>query len=523
MSNTAAIAVEEEMASSQLKFEPAKSAKQKPLKKNKKDNIEGKFCKLNNPGQLPLLNELSQRISQSQTRGEQEPIYSSKDPLMLKINQCLAMMGNPDMDQVLGSRSFGLNDVYLWKLEGNICCCHGCHGQIDKVVQQYPVDIVFQLKMKINIRVGNSNNWLPVNAQVYFHPKMKCLQQFNRGIECQNLRVSDDVLMSLTTDHFDWLHVQGFLLFVVKNKLSTLWKVKISHLYLLYCGGGCWCLSLCWARDAADPNTFPQTSHRAVSCGRFCSAVSVLQPFWTSFYSLCTLLFSVLCSHIWNTKDDLFISVFLYISSLICSFQFKYIYDIIFTIFAYLLTCPKPAWRWISCHICHNLVALHLHFHAHTQGACSWPPCHMSWIYTHLCSIWGTFVHHAFLSHVLTLHEYCQISFSTLHMCMKNLFFMWTTSMWSFSSLVCLKVDLQFQYVHFRTSHAWGWGGAAATAPWSWSLPSSSLSLSSLRGWPSTAVGGPHIPFCAGRSTLHWLSCGAPLRTQCVSCLSGVL
>ncbi len=86
MSNTAAIAVKEEMASSQLKFEPAKSVKQKPLKKNKKDNIKGKFCKLNNPGQLPLLNELSQRISQSQTRGEQEPIYSSKDPLMLKIN-----------------------------------------------------------------------------------------------------------------------------------------------------------------------------------------------------------------------------------------------------------------------------------------------------------------------------------------------------------------------------------------------------------------------------------------------------
>ncbi len=100
----------------------------------------------------------------------------SKDPLMLKINECLAVMGNPDMDQVLDSRTFGPNDVYLWKLQGNIWCCHGCQVQINKVVQQYLVDIMFQLKTKINIRVGNSNNWLPVNAQVYFHLNMKSFQ-----------------------------------------------------------------------------------------------------------------------------------------------------------------------------------------------------------------------------------------------------------------------------------------------------------------------------------------------------------
>jgi hypothetical protein len=207
--------------------------------KEREKNNEGQFFTTPSGARIHVINVTAQGGRQAQVPEEQSqqniqtgthssapapPAPQAIDPILLKIQEAVNIMGHPDMRAILGSKAPTLgmeapNDPFLWMHNGKIKKCYGCKKPIEKEEMTFPRNFVFQLKARVNF-MHNGREVTSCN-QVYFHPAMRCLGMFNRGIEQRNIRITDGLLIQLRDEQMDWLHGKGFLIYAIKNKLNT--------------------------------------------------------------------------------------------------------------------------------------------------------------------------------------------------------------------------------------------------------------------------------------------------------------
>ena len=176
-------------------FRPASSAHHKPKKKGK--GVEGSA-----PPQLrrPLtLSALLERLTKAK--------QVSAQPVPQNTNPRKPVLGKGPKPRP--KRPLPDKKPYVQKIVGGVSVCQGCPTPIS--TQPAPNNLVFRMVAIRPYRDKHTKLWVDRIANIYFHLELQCVQNFNKDITLDDIRIMQDEFTKLSDNHLQLLEQCGFL------------------------------------------------------------------------------------------------------------------------------------------------------------------------------------------------------------------------------------------------------------------------------------------------------------------------
>ena len=176
-------------------FRPASSVRHKPKKKGK--GVEGSA-----PPQLrrpPTLSALLERLTQAK--------QVSAQPVPQNTNLRKPVLGKGPEPRP--KRPLPDEKPYVQKIVGGVSVCQGCPTPIS--TQPAPNNLVFRMVAIRPYRDKHTKLWVDRIANIYFHLELQCVQNFNKDISLDNIRITQDEFTKLNDNHLQLLEQCGFL------------------------------------------------------------------------------------------------------------------------------------------------------------------------------------------------------------------------------------------------------------------------------------------------------------------------
>ena len=196
-------------------FRPAHSSCHKPKKKGK--GVEGS-AQVRQPEKLStLLQKLNQAkgINSSQQEGPQES--NPEQPVLGR---------GPEPRQ---NRPLPNEKPFVSKIVSGVSVCQGCPTKIDK--KKAPNDLVIKLKAIRPYRETRTKMWVDRIANIYFHLQFECVKNFNKNLDIEDIRITQEDFADLGEGHLQVLAQCGLLEYII-NYLESEIQVcadNISH------------------------------------------------------------------------------------------------------------------------------------------------------------------------------------------------------------------------------------------------------------------------------------------------------
>ena len=184
-------------------FRPANSARHKPKKKGK-GGVEGSAPAPPQVRQPLTLSTLLERLTQAKQVSAQ-PVPQERNP----AQPVLGKGAEPRRNRPLPNEK-----PFVQKIVGGVSVCQGCPTRISK--QPAPNDLVFKLVAIRPYREKSTKLWVDRVANIYFHLEMQCLQNFNKDLNLQDIRITQDEFAALGEGHLQLLEQCGFLEHIIK-------------------------------------------------------------------------------------------------------------------------------------------------------------------------------------------------------------------------------------------------------------------------------------------------------------------
>ena len=202
LSNQAAQQMQMEGQQNPPVFRPANSTCHKPKKKGK--GVEGSAPVPPQVRQPLTLSTLLERLTQAKQVSAQ-PVPQERNP------------GQP----VLGkgpeprpNRPLPNEKPFVQKIVGGVSVCQGCPTKISK--QPAPNDLVFKLVAIQPYREKSTKLWVDRIANIYFHLELQCLQNFNKDLNLQDIRITQEEFAALGEGHLQLLEQCGYLEHIIQ-------------------------------------------------------------------------------------------------------------------------------------------------------------------------------------------------------------------------------------------------------------------------------------------------------------------
>ena len=200
LSNQAAQQMQMEGQQNPPVFRPANSARHKPKKKGK--GVEGSA-----PPQVrqPLtLSTLLERLNQAK--------QVSAQPVPQQTNPGQPVLGRgPEPRPV---RPLPNEKPFVQKIVGGVSVCQGCPTKISK--QAPPNNLVLKLVAIRPYREKSTKVWVDRIANIYFHLELQCVQNFNKDLNLEDLRITQEEFAALGDRHLELLGQCGYLEHLLK-------------------------------------------------------------------------------------------------------------------------------------------------------------------------------------------------------------------------------------------------------------------------------------------------------------------
>ena len=214
LSNQAAQQMQMEGQQNPPVFRPSNSARHKPKKKGK--GVEGSA-----PPQMrqPLtLSTLLERLTQAKQVSAQ-PVPQERNP----AQPVLGKGPEPRPNRPLPNEK-----PFVQKIVGGVSVCQGCPTKISK--QPAPNDLVFKLVAIRPYREKSTKLWVDRIANIYFHLELQCLQNFNKDLNLQDIRITQDEFAALGEGHLQLLEQCGYLEHIIQLLEAEI-QVKSDNIF----------------------------------------------------------------------------------------------------------------------------------------------------------------------------------------------------------------------------------------------------------------------------------------------------
>ena len=260
ITNREALRVQLEAEENPEHFVPASKSSHKPPKDAKK-GVEGQFLDETSKGKgtgkgkgrgkgksvrnkLPNVRELAKKIllaesvmqengekNESTTASSRPPVQPAVTPPQKPVNTRARRnfrQENVQPDEgpqgYTPRRSTRQNNppfVTTFKKRSKYLCL-GCNKWIWKKNYPHPRDLLFTLKAIRPFLNPKTQEWVHPEKNGFFHLDINCLQLHDNTIEMRQATVADDVYMSLTQQHLEYLHSIGILRHITANKAKSM-------------------------------------------------------------------------------------------------------------------------------------------------------------------------------------------------------------------------------------------------------------------------------------------------------------
>ncbi|MCG8626862.1 MAG: hypothetical protein MJE68_33275, partial [Proteobacteria bacterium] len=189
-------------------FMPGSKAGHKPGKKSK--GVEGKSVPSRGRGKRqtlpPTMNELleklnkARRIDSGQEVVEDVPMEPEEDDGLPKLGE------GPEPRKVRSIKSTEQFPNPTWVVHSlfNVSVCQGCPRRINSAARP-PHDLFFRLKAIRPYKDKNTLMWIDRVANGYLHLDLKCLENFDKDIAVEDIRMTDEMFYSIADAHLKLL------------------------------------------------------------------------------------------------------------------------------------------------------------------------------------------------------------------------------------------------------------------------------------------------------------------------------
>ena len=215
-------------------FMPGSKAGHKPGKKSK--GVEGKSVPSRGRGKRqmlpPTMNELleklnkARRIDSGQEVVEDVPVEPEKDDGLPKLGE------GPEPRKVRSIKSTEQFPNPTWVVHSlfNVSVCQGCPRRINSAARP-PHDLFFRLKAIRPYQDKHTLMWIDRVANGYLHLDLKCLENFDKDIAVEDIRMTDEMFYSISDAHLKLLADMGILKHIIANKGKEL-EVSTDYSYV---------------------------------------------------------------------------------------------------------------------------------------------------------------------------------------------------------------------------------------------------------------------------------------------------
>ena len=103
---------------------------------------------------------------------------------------------------------------FVQKIVGGVSVCQGCPTPISTMAA--PNDLVFRMTAIRPYREKQTRVWVDRVANIYFHLELQCVQNFNKDISLDDVRIMQEEFTKLTEAHLQLLEQCGLLETIIK-------------------------------------------------------------------------------------------------------------------------------------------------------------------------------------------------------------------------------------------------------------------------------------------------------------------
>ena len=116
----------------------------------------------------------------------------------------------------------GNNPPFVMLMEKTKYRCLGCNQWIMKKNHPHPRDLIFTLKAIRPFINPRTQQWVHPERSGFFHLDISCLQNHDNTLEIRAATITDDLFMKLSRQHLDFLHGEGILEHISRNKRKSI-------------------------------------------------------------------------------------------------------------------------------------------------------------------------------------------------------------------------------------------------------------------------------------------------------------
>ena len=115
----------------------------------------------------------------------------------------------------------------MQKIVGGVSVCQGCPIPIFTMAAQN--DLVFRMTAMRPYREKWTRVWVDRAANIYFHLELQCVQNFNKDISLDDVRIMQEEFTKLTEAHLQLLEQCGLLETII-NLLEAEIQVSLDSI-----------------------------------------------------------------------------------------------------------------------------------------------------------------------------------------------------------------------------------------------------------------------------------------------------
>ena len=118
---------------------------------------------------------------------------------------------------------------FAQKIVGGVSVCQGCPSPIS--TKPVPNDLVFKMLAIRPYRDRRTSLWVDRVANIYFHLEFQCVQNFNKDLTLDDIRITQEEFTGLKDAHLQLLEQCGFLETII-NLLEAEIQVCSNTIYV---------------------------------------------------------------------------------------------------------------------------------------------------------------------------------------------------------------------------------------------------------------------------------------------------
>ena len=232
LENQEALRMQRESEENPDYFIPGKKAGHKPMKRSK--GIEGKSVGSKDRGrgkakQPPTLNELLDKLNKARRidsgQEQVEDVPEEEEDGLPKLGE------GPEPRRVRPIKSTEQfpNPPCIVHVLYNVFICQGCPKRINSAARP-PHDIFFRVKAIRPFEDKDTLIWKDRIANGYLHLDLKCLKNFDKDVNLEECRMTDEMFTNLSDAHMKVLADMGILKHIIANKSKD---IEVSYASLI--------------------------------------------------------------------------------------------------------------------------------------------------------------------------------------------------------------------------------------------------------------------------------------------------